>query len=164
MYTMRFCHCGGSVRRRPGYGMEWEGEQTTAGAPMPLRPPTPSVRTSAIFSQGGRNRLKAVPGYRLPSLENACSLVQARKPPFSNSAPCPFRNLCHVLLHRPASRRTWAQGTPSGEWRAGCHLYGHPISDSVRAVAVLQYVFIRDGKGVDTARRRLCRPRINPLV
>ena len=30
---------------------------------MPLRPPTLSVRTSAIFSQAGRNRSKGVSGY-----------------------------------------------------------------------------------------------------
>ena len=43
----------------------------------------------------------AVPGSRLPELENVCSLVQARSQTFSNSAPCFFRSLSHVFLHRP---------------------------------------------------------------
>ena len=98
--------------------------QTTAGAPMPLRPPTPSVRTARVYCQAGLNCLLAVHSCRLQSSENACSFVQAREPPFSNSAPCFFIKLCHVLLHRPAGRRTWAHSTPSGEWRErnGCCL------------------------------------------
>ena len=37
--------------------------QTTAGAPMPLRPPTPSVRTLRVYSQAGLNCPLAVHGY-----------------------------------------------------------------------------------------------------
>ena len=72
---------------------------------------------------------------------------------FFNSAPCSFQSLCHVLLHMPAGRR---HGRKIRRLRNEGYVSSQIIFGTV---AVLYQVLIRGGKGVDTARRRLCRPR-----
>ena len=43
----------------------------------------------------------AVPGSHLPTLENACSFVQAREPDLFQFLSLLSHSLCHVFLHRP---------------------------------------------------------------
>ena len=112
-------------------------KQTTAGAPMPLRPPTPSVRTLRVYSQAGLNCFLAVHGLRLSSLENTCSFVQARETALFQFRSLLLYGLCHVLLHRPAGRRTWARNTPS-EYQRTAIFCNHAIS------AVCQALFYSD--------------------
>ena len=111
--------------------------QTTAGAPMPLRPPTPSVRTLRVYSQAGLNCFLAVHGLRPSSLENTCSFVQARGIALFQFRSLLLYGLCHVLLHRPAGRRTWVRNTPS-EYQRTAIFCNHAIS------AVCQALFYSD--------------------
>ena len=79
------------VRRRPQFGHQIDIEETVA------------------------NCLKAVHGWRRTGQAKSLALcastgrILCRLP-----CPCFFPGLCHVLLHRPAGRRTWARNTPSG--------------------------------------------------
>ena len=91
-------------------------KQTTAEAPIPLCPPTPSLGHMWDIEKAGRNRLSRFPADAVRHWKRPAPLCKHRRQAFPNSAPCFFRSLCHVLAHRPAAQRACAHETPSGRW------------------------------------------------
>ena len=71
--------------------------QTTAGAPMPLRPPTPSVRTLRVYSQAGLNCPLAVHGYASRSDEKLRPQCKHRAAALS-SFPLPAFPIVYVMF------------------------------------------------------------------
>ena len=71
--------------------------------PLPLRPPTPSVRMSAVYSQAGLNCLWQFTAGASRHWKMPAPSCKHGSRAFSNSAPCSFLSLCHILLHRPAA-------------------------------------------------------------
>ena len=71
--------------------------------PLPLRPPTPSVRMSGVYSQAGRNRLLRFTTVVSRHWKMPAPSCKHGSRAFSNSPPCFFHSLCHILLHRPAA-------------------------------------------------------------
>ena len=121
---------------------------------MPLRPPTPSVRTLRVYCQAELNCLWAVHGYASRSDEKLRPQCKHRAAALS-SFPLPaFPIVC--VMSSFTGRRAEGHGRKIRRLRNEGYVSSQIIFGTV---AVLYQVLIRGGKGVDTARRRLCRPR-----
>ena len=86
---------GGVVRRIKSGVVGQTTRQTTAGAPMPLRPPTPSVRTSVVsVRQGGT----ACCGSRLsPPVIGKCLLPRASTGARPFPIPLPALSIVYAM-------------------------------------------------------------------
>ena len=65
-----------------------EGRQTTAGAPMPLRSPTPSLGHQKFYDRAGRNHLSRFPAGALRHRKISAPSCENGRQIFSYDAPC----------------------------------------------------------------------------
>ena len=81
-------------------------KQTTAEAPIPLCPPTPSLGHMWDIEKAGRNRLSRFPADAVRSDEKLRPLCKHRPVALSSFLPPAFFIVCAtILLHRPAAER-----------------------------------------------------------
>ena len=117
--------------------------QTTAGAPLPLRPPTPSVRMSGVYSQAGRNCLWQFTAGASRHWKMPAPSCKHGSRAFSNSAPCSFLSLCHILLHRPAAEGHGCVMRRLGMAAGRCRGSEPPQEQTATGVGRRRWIFLK---------------------